>query len=125
MLNILIVDDAAQVCERIVEFLRSVPGVGGIEQVATIAAARERIVAANPDLIVLDIGLPDGSGIDLLRELTRSGRREPIVMLTGAPLPPHRAACMTAGATAFLDKAKDCDRLLELVIRMAAAKGVL
>lgn len=48
---------------------------------STLAAARERLVKETPRAIILDIGLPDGSGLDFLREL-RSERHIPVILLT-------------------------------------------
>src|SRR3546814_5898383 len=53
-----------------------------VDMVADCADAREAVAGFTHDAIVLDIGLPDGSGLDLLREWRRAGRATPILLLT-------------------------------------------
>lgn len=124
MIDILIVDDAAGVRERLVEILGAIPGLGKLAAAESIADATHRLGTGRFDLVILDIRLPDGSGIDLLKALRREGGAQMIVMLTSFPLAPYRDACLAAGADEFLDKATACDRLLDIVLGLAAARGV-
>src|SRR4051794_1929833 len=62
----------------------------------------------HPDLMVLDLGLPDAPGIDVLREIRRSGERFdpdlPILVLTGRASEPDRLRGFEAGADDYLAK---------------------
>jgi two-component system KDP operon response regulator KdpE len=63
-----------------------------------------RIAAADrPDVVVLDMGLPDARGVDVARALSAQ-RRIPIVALTGRALDEDREAAMDAGCSAYLIK---------------------
>jgi DNA-binding response OmpR family regulator len=76
--------------------------------------------AVTPDLVVMDVRMPGGSGIELLGELRRAGWRAPIVLMTAfgdANL--HRDA-NAAGASAVLDKPFDLDELRREVRRLIA-----
>jgi DNA-binding response OmpR family regulator len=53
-----------------------------VDSAVTLAAAREAVIRRAPDVLVLDIGMPDGSGLDFLREFRR-GSKSPVLMLTG------------------------------------------
>jgi two-component system response regulator ChvI len=77
-------------------------------------------VAAEADLLILDWGLPDISGIDLLPRLRRRGVNLPVVFLTGDTLAEHEALAFERGAADFIDKAHGVDILvkrLRLVMR--------
>lgn len=56
------------------------------------------------DLVVLDGRLPEMTGIEVCKEYRSSGGMTPILMLTGNPSSDHKAACLDAGATDYLQK---------------------
>jgi len=77
---------------------------------SNLACARERLRDEDIDLVLLDMNLPDGSGMALARELAagtglRPGRLKPVVVaVTASVLPQERAAAIEAGCDGFLDK---------------------
>ena len=75
----------------------------------TIASARERLHTEDIDLVLLDMNLPDGSGLTLASELAAgtvgADRVRPVVVaVTASVLPEDRAAALAAGCDGFLDK---------------------
>jgi two-component system, OmpR family, response regulator len=66
--------------------------------------AREQLVAHQTDLIVLDLGLPDGSGKDLCQQLRGEGCTLPVLVLTAQNAVASRVACLDAGADDYLGK---------------------
>lgn len=74
-----------------------------------------------PDIVVLDIGLPDGNGIDLLRAIRRTGRHASVVMLTNRPAQQYREGTLREGADFFVDKATRFDELAEIVADLVGA----
>ena len=88
----------------------------------TIAAARRFIRAGGVDIVLLDIRLPDGSGLDLARELAdMNGARPRIVILSASVMPEERANALTAGCDAFLPKPYRPADLVELVGSLLAS----
>ena len=83
----------------------------------TIASARECIAGQEPDLVILDLGLPDGDGIELCAELRQSGCIAPILMLTARGTLESRLDGLGAGADDYLAKPFE---LPELVARVEA-----
>jgi len=79
------------------------------------------------DLYVLDNWLPDGSGIELCREIRRIEANTPVVFLSAAAYSRDHEEAMTAGATAYLDKPADIFRLesiLTSLIRQSEARSL-
>src|SRR5437660_12537010 len=54
----------------------------GVTLAAACAAARDALCETSFDAIVLDLGLPDGDGLELLRQCRRSGFNEPVIILS-------------------------------------------
>lgn len=91
--------------------------------VETFASAREfleRPLAEEPACLVLDVRLPELSGLDLQAELARAGVAIPIIFLTGHASVPMSVRAMKAGAADFLEKPVDDQQLLDAVHRALA-----
>jgi CheY-like chemotaxis protein len=87
---------------------------------ASLAAARAAVAAHPFDVVLLDVHLPDGSGLDLLTDLATSPHPRPVVIaLTGGVLPHQRAAAIDAGCDAFLDKPFLAEDLMNLLDKLA------
>ncbi len=84
---------------------------------STVAAGRLRAMEKNCDIIILDIGLPDGSGFDLCRDLRAAGLDTPILMLTARESVQDRVHGLEVGADDYLTKPF---AFSELVARVAA-----
>ena len=82
-----------------------------------LATARDFLAVAAYELILLDLGLPDGQGIDLLRELRRRGDKAAVLILSARDQIAQRIEGLNAGADDYLTKPFD---LAELAARVAA-----
>lgn len=113
-MRILLVEDDDMLRDGIVAGL----GLDGfdVDAVATLADARAVSVADFAG-VVLDIGLPDGSGLDLLAEWRRAGIQTPILLLTARNLVGDRVSGLDRGADDYLGKPFD---LAELSARLRA-----
>jgi FixJ family two-component response regulator len=92
--------------------------------VQTFASAREFLDGTRPEgpaCLVLDVRLPDQSGLDLQRELVRSGVQIPIIFITGHGDIPMTVRAMKDGAVEFLTKPYRKQELLD-AIRAAVAR---
>lgn len=82
------------------------------DPVANCADAREAVSGFAYDAIILDIGLPDGSGLELLRDWRRAGITTPILLLTARDMPGDRIVGLDLGADDYLGKPFDLGELL-------------
>ncbi len=83
----------------------------------SLGEARERLTAETPDLVLLDVRLPDGSGLDLARELRSrpSTRAVPLIAVSASVLPQDQAAIAEAGCDEFIPKPLHPAQLLERI----------
>jgi len=84
-----------------------------LREAGSLAEARAALAAEPIDLLLLDVQLPDGLGLELAAELRASGGRRPaIVALTASVLPADQQAALSAGCDAFLAKPYPADDLV-------------
>jgi DNA-binding NarL/FixJ family response regulator len=101
-----IVDDSAVVRGRLTEMLVTDPQVTVVGQAGTVAAALEDIARLQPECVLLDIQLPDGDGISVLKAVKCMMPPPAVVMFTNYTDEYYRRRCEGAGADFFLDKSK-------------------
>ncbi|WP_050525252.1 response regulator [Pseudorhodobacter ferrugineus] len=77
-----------------------------LRRAETLAAARRHLAVYRPDVVLVDLGLPDGNGVDLIRELTKHDAGACVVLATSGD-PDGWSGAMRAGAAGFLEKPLD------------------
>ena len=101
-MRLLLVEDSARLRELLTEAIR---GAGWrVDAVATIGEATEAVAVTPYDLLLIDLGLPDGDGLDLVRALRRDGVKTPILVLTARAAIDERILGLDAGADDYLVK---------------------
>jgi DNA-binding response OmpR family regulator len=100
--RVLVVDDEA---DFLVTYERLLRRQGYHVVVATTRAAGVAAVASeHPDVVISDLRLSDGSGLDVVRAARNMPESPSVIVITGYPSAEHRHAARAAGATAFLAK---------------------
>ncbi|WP_156254910.1 response regulator [Sandarakinorhabdus oryzae] len=107
-MKILLVEDDRMLAAAIVDGLGS---RFGVEWVETLADAELAIMTEPVDLVILDLSMPDGSGLDLLRRWRAAGRSEPVLILTARDSVADRIAGLNTGADDYVTKPFDLDEL--------------
>jgi len=82
-----------------------------LDTVGTAAEALARVHASPPNLMLLDLGLPDRDGADVLRELRAAGGSLPVICLTARDRPVERVGGLRAGADDYIVKPFDISEL--------------
>lgn len=108
-MRVLIVEDDPILADGLAVGLK-LHGIGA-EVVGSCADCRHALMAGTFEAIVLDIMLPDGSGLDLLETLRESGEQRPILMLTALDDSRDRVVGLDRGADDYLGKPFDLDEL--------------
>lgn len=123
--SVLVVDDNWLVRLGLTNLLNGVPQFGEVIEADTAAGAIAAARQHAPDLVVMDTQLPDKSGIEACRQIRCDSPKTRVMFLTNCQDEDLVIAAMLAGATGYLLKNNDPDRLLTAVLTVAAGGSVL
>jgi DNA-binding response OmpR family regulator len=123
-LSALLVEDSVLTAEQLRELMRSVSVTVDITTVVTEKDALNAIAESQPDLIVLDLKLRQGSGFNVLRQVATMKSKPATVVLTNYALPKYRELALLTGADYFLDKARDFKELPGIIESIAQKRAV-
>jgi DNA-binding response OmpR family regulator len=118
MYNILLVEDEIEI-QEVNKYMLGERGYN-VKLAMNLAEARQGIADFSPDMIVLDIMLPDGSGLDFLEELRLQGNGIPILLLTALSTPKDKVEGLRRGGNDYLAKPYDYDEFamrIEVMLR--------
>ena len=118
----LIVDDSAVIRRRLVSMMSEIPGVQLVGEASGAVQGAELIRNEHPDVVILDIRMPNRSGIGLLEDIKNDPERPTIIILTNYPYSAYRKRCMELGASHFFDKSTEFTEL-EMVVRELVQVG--
>lgn len=119
LMQLFLVEDSPLVRQRIEAMLAEIPGTTIAGRAAGATDAIRDILATNPDLVLLDVHLAEGSGFDVLRALHAQAPHVAVVMLTNYSADPYRQIAERFGVRAFLDKTREFDRVREVLAQAA------
>ncbi len=101
-MRILVVEDEQELAASLGRGLRQ--AAHAVDIAGTLATARTKLAIEEYDAMILDIGLPDGSGLSLARELRRAGNHLPVLVLTARDTVADRVRGLDEGADDYLVK---------------------
>ena len=122
-ITVFIADDSRIVREHLVTMLEELAGIAIVGQAENVADAISAISQIQPNVVILDILMPGGSGIEVLENIKQAGAGPMVIILTNYPYPVYRQKCMQAGADFFLDKSSEFDQIPELIERYRVGKS--
>ena len=106
-----VVEDSPEIRKRLVAMLRTVPGVSVVGEAESAQAAIAGVLSTASDVLLLDLQLANGSGLDVLNGLKPQRPELRVIVLTNFATAQHRQACLAAGADVFLDKSQEFERV--------------
>lgn len=115
--RILIVEDTPETLEWLRQIVARAFPAAGIESAETLALARQTTerLGSQLDLIIVDLGLPDGSGVDLITDLRGHGYQVQIVVATIYDDDHSLASALKAGANGYILKDEDRESVAALL----------
>lgn len=122
--RLLVVDDSPEFRATLVGWASVHADLELVGAVETAEEALAMVGEEQPDVVVMDLVLPGMSGLEAVRALRRTGKRTPVVIVTLHDGPTLRGEAMAAGADAFVSKSAIGDRLHEVLVGLAAARGI-
>ena len=115
MMKLLVVDDSELIRSRLVGWLQSVPGMPEIDTAGTLKQTLECVQHGHPELLILDLHLPDGNALQILPTLREMAPDMQIAVLTNDASNFNRGKCLKAGADWFFDKSTEFEKVLDLI----------
>jgi DNA-binding NarL/FixJ family response regulator len=125
LIRVFLVDDHELVRRGIGELLSLEPDIEIVGEASTVAQAESRIAATHPDVAVLDVRLPDGSGIDLCREVRSRNPGTTCLMLTAYDDDDAIRAAVLAGASGYVLKDIRGSGLVDAIRAVAAGRNLI
>jgi DNA-binding NarL/FixJ family response regulator len=114
--NVFIVEDAAQTRQELAAIVGNLPGFSVVGQAGSVQEAIDGIAKTAPEALTLDISLPDGSGVEVLKHIRKIRADIFVVVLTGNPYESLRTTCRRLGAAAVLDKFNGLAQAAEVLL---------
>ncbi|AZQ72459.1 MULTISPECIES: response regulator [Streptomyces] len=124
-ITVFLLDDHEVVRRGVHEMLAGEPDIEVVGEAGTAADALTRIPATRPDVAVLDVRLPDGSGVEVCREIRSQDENIKCLMLTSYADDEALFDAIMAGAAGYVLKAIRGNELLSAVRDVAAGKSLL
>lgn len=116
MKQVLIVDDSQPIRQRIAALLEESSQIRIIGQAGTRREGWQTLQHLHPDTVILDIQLPDESGIELLKQIKANFPEIKVIMLTNYDFQQYRQQCRQLGADHFLSKTLEFDKVIDAVL---------
>jgi RNA polymerase sigma factor (sigma-70 family) len=125
MTRVLIADDDGLMRAGLVELLAGEPEIEVVGQASTGREAVERARRLDPDVVLMDVRMPDLDGIGATRELTRAASRARVLILTTFEQDDYIFGALRAGASGFLLKRARPEELIAAVHTIARGDSLL
>ncbi len=125
MIRILVADDHPVVRDGIRSMLSAVPDFEVVGEAASGPEAVAQVRRSDPDVVVMDLRMPGGGGVDAVRALRADGARARVLVLTTFDTDSETVAAIEAGATGYLLKDTPAADLFAAVRATAAGETVL
>ncbi|HEY2677585.1 MAG TPA: response regulator [Steroidobacteraceae bacterium] len=123
-MRVLLIEDDGMIAQGLQTALRQ--GGFAVDWMRDGQSGAAALKSSTFDVVLLDLGLPQRDGIDVLRELRKRGNSTPVIILTARDEIQHRIAGLDAGADDYIVKPFDLDEVMarmRSVLRRAAGRG--
>jgi DNA-binding NarL/FixJ family response regulator len=123
--TVLIADDSQVVVERLRAMLSELREIELAGQARTVPEALHAVRSLRPDVVILDLQMPGGRGMDVLKTVQREQPGSAVIVLTNQSHSQYRKKCLENGARSFLDKSTDFQEVavvLREMVRVTSCK---
>jgi DNA-binding NarL/FixJ family response regulator len=116
--RVMLVDDHPDFRDLLAALLEGQPDLEVVAQAGSMAEARAEAAASRFDVVVLDLGLPDGNGADLIGELREASPGGAVLIMSASLHPANIERAMREGADEVLDKLSPVAEVVGTVRRL-------
>jgi len=114
-MRVFIVEDSEVVRERLITMLSEIKGVEIVGEAENTVEAIKAIREQRPIVVILDLRLTAGNGIEVLKGLRQEQIPAMVIVLTNYPYPQYRKRCMDLGADYFFDKSTEFEKVSQVL----------
>lgn len=125
MIDVFLADDHDIVRAGLSALIDARPGMRVVGQASTGSGTLAGLRATPPDVLVLDLSLPDTSGVEMIERVRQQAPEVAIVVLTMYPEDQLALTLIRAGAAAYLNKSRPSSQVLDAIARVAAGRRYL
>jgi DNA-binding NarL/FixJ family response regulator len=111
----LIIDDSLIIIERFIEILNEMDNIETVFYANNYTEGLQMLKDIKPDIALLDINLPDKSGIELLRIIRQQQLDTKVIMITNQATDHYKKVCATLGANYFFDKSNEFEQIPAII----------
>jgi DNA-binding NarL/FixJ family response regulator len=122
-IRVVLVEDHRMVREALSEALDRIPEIDIVGEAGNAAEALERVTALKPEVVVLDIRLPDGNGIEVATRFKDAGASAKVIALSAFADKRYVTAMLRAGASGYVTKSSAGTELVQAIRAVAAGHG--
>ncbi len=121
-LKVYIVEDSPFVRKSLLKVIKEIPGVEIVGNGDSVKSAIEFLTSNKSDVCILDFNLPDGTGVDIIKEIKPKHSAAVYIVISNIVDDLLKKAILDKGADYFFDKSNEIDDLLELLEEFAEAR---
>jgi DNA-binding NarL/FixJ family response regulator len=118
-MRVFVVEGSEIVRNRLAFLLSEIGWVKQVNLSSGVQGTLEAILALNPDVVLMDIRLPDGNGLNLLQRMRAHGVTSKVIVMTLTPHPGYRKKAGALGALGFIDKATELGNIRSILGQIA------
>jgi DNA-binding NarL/FixJ family response regulator len=112
-MRVFLAEDSLLIRQRLAKTLSSLEGIQIVGEARSARDATDSILELKPDVVILDIQLRGGTGVDVLQNIKKEQPSPVVIIVTN--FPEYRNKCLHAGADYFFDKSTEFNRILLVV----------
>lgn len=117
-LKVFLADDSTAIRDRLKEMLKENTSIHLVGEAGDAEQAIHALNDLKPDVVILDIHMPKGEGMRVLKEIKTNDPGRIVIIFTAFPYPQYRQAYLTAGADYFFDKTKAVQEMVDLLTEL-------
>ncbi len=117
-MKIIIADDSKLIRDRIAERVELIDSVNVVAKTTNSYETIEEIKKHKPDVLILDIRMPEGSGINVLKYIQKNKTRIVTIVVTNYPIIQYKNKCFELGADYFFDKSTEFEKVKEVICNL-------
>lgn len=125
MIRIMLVDDHASFRQPLAFMIDREADLSVVAEAGTLSEARAALPASDVDIVVVDIDLPDGSGLDFVADVSKRSPETGVIVLSASVDLHHRARAIEAGAAGVLPKSGAIAEVIEAIRRLWTGEALI